>query len=137
MQSRIIEIRQKISSDWLSEPIIGESCIKIFDYVTSRAYSEVCHLTNSSLSSISNSSNNDLFKIINYLTGSISILTVGLEFIDNEDLSFEITGPELEHYKKERILVSPLTGEVIESPENNIFVFFKPSESLEELKSDK
>lgn len=137
MQTKLLGIRRKISNDWLLEPVIGNSCIKIFDYVTSKNYAEVCHLTNKSLQNISNSSSNDIFRIINYLTGSISILSVGFEFIDNDDSSFEISGSELEYYKKEHILVSPLTGEIIESPENNIFLFFKPSASIEDIKGKK
>lgn len=78
----------------------------------------------------------EFIETIRYLSGSISVLSIGFEYINDFDESYEISAEELEILERDGVFIDPNSGNPVENPEDNIFIFFSQSDAIRSLKED-
>lgn len=76
--------------------------------------------------------NSEIFRVTQYFCGErVSLLNTKFEFIDDFDTCYELTAHEAIEAFQLGVFYHPESGEQINTPEDSIFMFFKPSEELE------
>ncbi len=132
------EIYLHFAEDWGNSSLQFSVCVNIFDYLLSRPFSQLKHLTYGSLKIAikKNISDIDLLKAIQYLSGDrVSILSPHFEFIDEYDESFDLDNKDIRHAQEIGKLVHPRTGEYIENFEDKVVMYFTPSSFIQEIQN--
>lgn len=138
MKTSVQNIQEKILKDWSSKPRVARSCRNIFEHFLVTSHSDSKHLTSGSIRKLMDSETSDLefIETIRYLSGSISVLSIGFEYINDFDESYEISSEELEILERDGLFIDPDTGNPVDNPEDNIFIFFSQSDVIRSLKED-
>jgi len=132
------QIYSRFAEDWGTSSLQVSICVKIFDYLLSRPFSQLKHLTYGSLKVAikENTLDIDLLKAIQYLSGDrVPILLPHFEFIDEYDESFDLDNEDIRHAQKIGKLVHPRTGEYIENFEDKVVMYFTPSSFIQEIQN--
>lgn len=129
------EIKNKIFSKFIED--WGEStpqfrvCVKIFDYISSRDFKQLRHLTYGNLKRVIGNEYSvlDLLKATQYLCGDrTEILLANFEFYDDKDDNYlPIDFDDVKIAKRTGRLVHPRTGEYITNFEDKVFIYFTPN----------
>ena len=129
MNKKTNEIFEKISKDWSTEPRIISFCKKVTEHLLRTSNKDTSHLTNHSFKKIlgETPSNEEFIKTVRYLSGSINIIEIAFDFNDNIHQPIEIPHEEVLEFRRTGVLVNPNTGDIVESPEDFIFLFFRPT----------
>lgn len=133
------DITQKFSEDWPDSSPHLRLCFEILDYLLSRRYQDVQHLTPHTLANLGNTRESDivLIDVLRYLNGSrVNVLTTHYELIDDDDEAYVLDVDEVRSVLSEGKLAHPKTGEIVPSPEEKVFMFFSPSDQLKDLQVD-
>jgi len=126
----------RFEEDWGKPSLQFSVCMKIFDYLLSRPFNQLKHLTYGSLKVAikENLSDVDLLKAIQYLSGGrVPILSPHFEFIDEDDEPFDLDNKDIRDAQEKGKLVHPGTGEYIENFEDKVVIYFTPSLFIQEI----
>lgn len=136
MPSNLIkQIQNKISEDWAQSSLHFFVCNQIVEYISNNKHSDVQHLTIGSFRKLISRDIelHDVLDCLRYLTGSrIKLLRVGFEYIDDNEECYLLSKEEVKQAQTKGELVHPLTGELVPSPEEHIFLYYSPSQSISE-----
>jgi hypothetical protein len=132
------QIVSYFAEDWGESSPQFNVCKRIFDYLLSRPFEQITHLTFSVLRKVIGKeySNVEILKVIPYLCGDrVHILSLHFEFVDENDNYIELEDEEVRQAKNTGKLVHPRTGEYIEDFENKVFMYFTPSSLIQEVQN--
>ncbi|MGD1942150.1 MAG: hypothetical protein ACFB0G_12635 [Leptolyngbyaceae cyanobacterium] len=125
----------KIKSDWGEQPQ-SDICIAVLNYLV-QSTMELSHITYGSIGKIvgQDFSDREVISSIEYLCGdSVRLLEIGFELIENDDY-IPISKSEMRIARETGKLLHPEQGVLLENYEENVFLYFYPSELIKEIRS--
>lgn len=132
MQDLVTQIVSKIEKDFENKALLGNACLAIFEFLVKTPISDVKHISLSNLQRISKDTLNtdELIQVSAYLSGEINLLQDYLEFIDDEDNSFDLDKSEARHALSCGYMLHPNTNKKVNDIGNKIYIYFLPTEKI-------
>jgi hypothetical protein len=129
------QIIEQIKQDWGDQPQ-SEICSSIFKYLLNLKNQNYFHITYGSLRSVVGGNYEDCIMLIciQYLCGERThLLNTNFELVDDDENRFEITDTELKIAQSTGQFIHPETGELINNFENQICIYFQPSQLVKNI----
>ena len=129
------EIIEKINQDWGDSPP-SRICMSILDYLLNTNKAIYSHITYGSLRKIIGNDYDDsaILIAVQYLCGErINLLNASFEIIDDDENRVDIAHDDLKLAHKTGQLFHPENGELIHNFEENVYIYFQPSEIVKSI----
>jgi uncharacterized beta-barrel protein YwiB (DUF1934 family) len=130
------QIYLRFAEDWEKSTSQFGVCVKIFDYLLSRPFEQLRHLTVGSLQVAIGEyhSDIDILRIIQYLCGDrTGVLSLHFEFLDENDEYYTLNNEDVKNAKIIGKLVHPRTGEYVENFEDKVLMYFTPTSLIKNI----
>ncbi len=125
------------SSEATSSPDVVNAYSRILDHIFSEHCKNMQHMAFSSFSRIVNNpsiEHETLVKLVFHIINIAELLDLKYEFIDGEDSCFQISDEIIKEAQKTGLFGHPETGDLVESYEEKVFMYFTPSKKLRDIK---
>nr|WP_294841214.1 hypothetical protein [uncultured Methylotenera sp.] len=139
MQDLATQTTAKIEKDFESEALLKEACLEIFHFLLTTPISDVKHISISNLQRITKDKLkiDELIQVSAYLSGEINILQDFLEFIDDDDESFDLDKSTAREAISAGEMLHPRTNKTVYEIGNKIYIYFLPSEKIKRIQGQK